>query len=305
MNKELDAWRLGAGPAGASPPPPKTDADRTVADLIELYRASPKFRGLAPKTPYDYEWHLEIIRRWAGDKRPKVIGRKLAQAFYGTMQKATPAKANAAMRVARILFNFARDQELVDANPFEKPGLVGTEPRLRIWTPAEIDAMVALADALERPSMGDAILLAYYLGQREGDLLDLTWLQRQADPRGNGYRIRLRQSKRGAWIDVPLAPRLAARLKATRRRLDEHECKAPQIVVSEQTGRRYGGDNFRHRFAEIRAEVVADWQRRHPGANEPCPSADLWFMDLRDTAVTNLATAGCTIPESAPGCGRY
>jgi hypothetical protein len=28
-----------------------------------------------------------------------------------------------------------------------------------------------------------------------------------------------------------------------------------------------------------------------------CPLADAWYMDHRDTAVTNLAEAGCTVPE--------
>lgn len=151
--------------------------------------------------------------------------------------------------------------------------------------------MVAMADALDRPSIGDAVLLATYLGQREGDLLSLTWLQFQ------GGRIKLRQSKRGARIDVALVPRLAVRLEAARARLDEHGCTAPEIVVSEETGRGYRADNFRHHFAAIRAELVAEWQRANPAATAPCPFADLWFMDLRDTAITNLGSSGCTVPE--------
>jgi hypothetical protein len=300
LNRELDAWRLGAGPAGTLPAP-KVAAPVTVAELIQRYRLSPRFRELAPKTRYDYEWCLGIVTEWAGDAPARTIGRALAQKFYASMQQATPAKANAVMRVARLLFKFAWDHELVASNPFEKPGLVGTEPRLRIWTPAEVDIVVEVADLLERPSIGDAVLLALYVGQRQGDVLRLPWVRYQ------DKRIRLRQSKRGAWIDAPAVPRLVERLAAARARLDAHGCRAPEIVVSEETGRGYGSDNFRHHFAAVRDEAIAEWCRRdRPAAAAEgreamtpakCPLADVWYMDLRDTAVTNLAEAGCTVPE--------
>ena len=60
---------------------------------------------------------------------------------------------------------------MVTSNAAEKPGLIATPPRLRIWTAEERDAMIAAADAApekegERSyaSIGDAVMLACYAG---------------------------------------------------------------------------------------------------------------------------------------------
>jgi len=55
------------------------------------------------------------------------------------------------------------------------------------------------------------------------------------------------------------------------------------LVISETTGRPYKEDHFRHEFARIRDL-----------AGLP---AGLLYMDLRRTAVLNLARSSCTVPE--------
>ncbi|WP_022729740.1 tyrosine-type recombinase/integrase [Fodinicurvata sediminis] len=301
LNRELDAWRGSGGVAVQTrqgPPP------GSVADLIRRYKASPKFKSLRPKTQKDYRAHLQLIEDWAGPAPVRSLTRRLVQRWYHAMQPGTPAKANAALRVLRILLNFAMNEGDVEVNVAAQPGMIGTQPRLRIWTPEEIEAFVEMADVLDRPSIGDAVLCGAYLGQREGDLLELTRLQ------VSGQRVRLRQSKRSARIDVPMVPRLERRLKAAMARLEHYGCTAPQIIVSETTGRKYRADNFRHVFAEIRAAAAADGmpslqgQRAPDAAEEAEPPVPAQFMDLRDTAVTNLAEAGCTIPEIASISGH-
>lgn len=62
-----------------------------------------------------------------------------------------------------------------------------------------------------------------------------------------------------------------------------------------KTPRRRGNpDTFRHRFAELRAIAA----RTVPSI------VDAWFMDTRDTAVSRLALAGCTVPEIASITGH-
>jgi hypothetical protein len=57
--------------------------------------------------------------------------------------------------------------------------------------------------------------------------------------------------------------------------------------MREETGAAWSGDNFRRHFGTIRALASKD-----------VPSiAAKNFQDLRDTAVTWLARASCTIPE--------
>lgn len=298
INAELDAWRAGKarGP-DAAPGRNALGLDPGVTPgsityLVNLYKASPKYAKLAVSTKRGYDWCLRLIdQRW-GEGPARALTPLAVQEFYTSMYDAAPAKANAVIRVLRLLLEFGRRNNVVAANVAARPGLIGTAPRVRIWTDAEIAAMVAAANARQLPSIGVAVMLGLYTAQRRGDLLRL--------PRFhclNG-RIRLQQSKRRAQIDIKQTPRLARCLDEAEARIAARWPQAKTILVCELTGRPWHEDTFTHHFAEVReAAAQGAATTDTTAAREPCPSiADAWFMDLRDTAITNLAAAGNTIP---------
>jgi len=261
--------------------------------MIRLYKASPRYQNLAEKSRYDYACNLRIIEDWAGDAPVKALDRATVQEFYQSIwQTGKHAKANAVLRVLRILLKFAWDSGHVASNAAEKPGLISTAPRLRIWTDAEIDAFVLAADAMGWPSVGDAVIYGVTLGQRQGDLLALRHIDLQAD--GAGWRLTLRQSKRGARVAIRLHPRAAARYTAARRRASDAGVTTPTVLYHEQTGKAWRAVTFRHIFAAVRSQA----------ATTVPTITDAWFMDTRDTSVTNLAQAGCTVPEIAAITGH-
>jgi len=112
-------------------------------------------------------------------------------------------------------------------------------------------------------------------------------------------RRQIRQSKTGKLVPVKDTPELGARLEQARKRVAELKLKfatRPEtIVVDETTGLPYVEDTYRHVFGEVRALAIA-------GSEElglaPCPSiAGKRDQDFRDTAVTWLALAECTMAE--------
>ena len=117
-------------------------------------------------------------------------------------------------------------------------------------------------------------MLAAFLGQRQADVLALTW----SDYRGGAFRVC--QAKTGEVVEVPAVPELKSRLESLAGDV------STEIVVAETTGRPYKGDHFRREFAAVRRAAT-------PAAPE---LADLQFMDLRRTAVVWLAEEG--VPES-------
>ena len=94
-----------------------------------------------------------------------------------------------------------------------------------------------------------AVRMASDLGQREGDILTVHRGQRS----GMSILIRPQKTRRrlNRVIQVPLLPDLA-------RMLDENPDGATVYVISEETGKPYKADNFRHGFAEIRATAGID-----------------------------------------------
>jgi integrase len=119
------------------------------------------------------------------------------------------------------------------------------------------------------------VLLALWTGQRQGDLLRLTWSAY------DGRTIRLKQSKTGTRVEIPVGAPLKAVLNATER--------LSPIILLTTDGKPWTPDGFRASFAKARDKAGIQ---------------DVTFNDLRGTAVTRLAVAGCTEAEIATITGH-
>jgi len=171
------------------------------------------------------------------------------------------------------------------ANPRHALELPRPDGRIVIFSDREIRALIEAADALGRPSIGDAVMLGLFTAQRQRDRV---WLKDEGLIDG---RRHFRQTKTRKLVAVKDAPQLAARLEAARARVAALKLRLgtrPEtIVVDETTGEAYRQDTYRHVFAAVRAHALV-----------ACPSlAGKRDQDLRDTAVTWLARAGCTLLE--------
>lgn len=316
----------------------------SVADLCADWQRSKKFRRpddpaearrltaakivYAQRTIKDVSWKLSVIERF----HPVVWGLPVAAleqpTLYGMYDELSDshglATARGVLRYLSIALKWGRRagrHRLAD-NPASGLGMATPPPRLRFATRQEIAALIAAADRLGHPEMGDMIVLGVWTGQRQGDRLQLT------DKGSLNARRVFRQSKTGAIVSVPEAPELTKRLAAAARRRRRADIVNPRIVLDESRWEPFpdDGDRYRKRFAEIRAaaangvvdrEATALAVEEHRRARRnapppvvyavaPCPSLlgdaeagilPFLEMNLRDTAVTWLALAGCSVPE--------
>jgi integrase len=227
----------------------------------------------------------------------------------------TPAHRNAVLRVLGILFEHGVRLGWLHRNPAAKPGIEKLEPSGLVWPSEAIDAFVAAADARGRHSIGTAVLLNEWLGQRQGDILRL---KRSAIVDGT---IHIKQGKTGSRValEIDAVARLWQRFQAEVARVEArdygHRALPEELIVDEKAGRRYAGDHFRHLFAEIRADVARVQPKFHvdcllPGRDANDPEAflvqvtDLTYRHLRHTAVTRLAEAGCDVTSIAAVTGH-
>ena len=160
----------------------------------------------------------------------------------------------------------------MDANPCEKGGRLyrGTRAE-KVWSDADEAAFLRAAPQ----HLHLAIVLALWTGQRQGDLLRLPWSAY------DGERIRLKQSKTGARVEIPVGTPLKAALDATKR-------QSPIILVNSE-GKPWTADGFR-----------SSWRKACQAANV----VGVTFNDLRGTAVTRLAVAEATVPQIASITGH-
>lgn len=273
LNDAVAAWRRGA-------PVPEIEGQHTrlhpragtVDALIRLFATSERFQRLAPSTKRGYLQSLGVISKWAGDAPVESLTRRVILDFYRVMSRRAPAYAGAVMRVMRLLLQTGVDNEWIDANPAVKLGIKTQKPRATLWPEGAVERFVELADKMGQGGVGTAVLLAVCLGQRQGDILRLTW----ASWKDGAFRIR--QGKTGRWVEIPAMQSLQDRLASQPR-------SAMQIVAS-PTGLPWTARNFMRAFHKVRRAASQSWPEY--GFD------NLWFLDLRRTAVVRMAEAGCT-----------
>ena len=141
----------------------------------------------------------------------------------------------------------------------------------KIWEETHIAAFLAVAsEPLQR-----ALVLALETGQRQGDLLTLPWSAY------DGTWIRLRQSKTGRRVNIPVTRRLRAILENSKR--------TATVILTTKRGMAFQQNAFRKAWGDAcrKAKITG-----------------LTFHDLRGTAVTRLAEAECSTAEIAAITGH-
>ena len=255
LNRQAARWRSGAD-KGAN-------KKGTLAALIEHYKGAPEFRNLADKTRKDYSRYLEMLAERFGDLKVATMPREFVFALRDRYAD-TPRTANYVISVLRRLMNFAVDRGWRTDNPVLRPRLLKTGPGHKIWTAEAEEKFRAVAP----PEMVLAMDLAIYTGQREGDILRMTWQQY------DGTTVEVVQSKTKAKVWIPIHRDLKARLDAL--------TKSSIFILTTRTGRPFKADHFRHQWRKAILDAGLDGHT---------------FHGLRHTAADRLAEAGCSDRE--------
>lgn len=123
--------------------------------------------------------------------------------------------------------------------------------------------------------MQRALILALHTGQRLSDLLRAAWTNY------DGKTLRIRQSKGNVVVAIPCTRALRGMLDAMPR--------DATVILTSVTGKAWKKRHFSDQWKE---------------ASDAAGLQDLHFHDLRGTAITMLAEAGCTVPEIASITGH-
>ena len=242
----------------------------TFAALVADYQASPEFTKLRERTQKDYIYQLGRLVQKFGTLPVAGIDREIIYRLRDTYAD-KPRTATYVVQVLRLLFSWAVERGRMKKNPAKGVKGLRMTPRQEVWSPEAEAAFLAAADG----SMTLAYMLAIYTAQRQGDILCMTWSQY------DGARLRIRQSKTGTLIVIPVHPDL-------KRVLDGLERRSVMILTTE-AGQPFKADHFRHRWRTVTLAA---------GLNE------LQFRDLRRTAAVRLSEAGATPQEVAAITGH-
>jgi integrase len=169
--------------------------------LLQGYQASQDFLALRERTRADYIKQITKIEQKFGDAPNKALAdprtRGIFMDWRDELALRSKRQADYAWTVLARVLSWAKDRGKIMVNPCERGGRVYHGTRVDfVWSVEDEAAFLEHAPThLHLP-----LLLALWTGQRQGDLLRLPWSAY------NGASIRLRQSKTGARVEIPVGP---------------------------------------------------------------------------------------------------
>ncbi|UNK39325.1 tyrosine-type recombinase/integrase [Shinella sp. H4-D48] len=264
----------------------KPRSHETVGALVEIYSLK-QLPTLSAATQRSYRPFLNKIEKKFGSMPFAAVeelgSRQEFENWRDTMVD-RPRTADLAWTVLKLLFSYATEKEMLKRNPCLGGGRMakaGTRKDI-IWTDEEIAALSASAPQ----QIADALLLAQWTGQRQGDLLALSWANY------DGTHIRLKQSKGGRRVTVKVSSELKDVLDA-RRAVVASENSGMDIsdlpILTNSRGERWTSDGFRTSWGKVVAKTSVKGKT---------------FHDLRGTFITSARRAGASIDDIAMATGH-
>ena len=249
----------------------------TFSGLMHDYLHSPEFGKRAESTQKEYRRMLAKAEEQFGRMPLAALeDKRVRQDFMSWRAKVAKSsgdrEADNRLSVVSAMLSWANENGRIFSNHvlgFRR--LYSVDRSELIWMPEHIQSFMDVAPV----EMQRALILALHTGQRQGDLLRLTW--------GNydGRAISLRQGKTGRRVDIPCT-------RALRRMLDGMNRDAA-VILTTKTGQPWKARYFK-----------TQWE----AASKAAGISELHFHDLRGTAITMLAEAGCTTAQIASITGH-
>lgn len=214
----------------------------TVAWLVAKYLASPTFEAVGTGTQADYRYALDKLVEKFGDAPIDQVKASHVTLYIEQRSQSSKHRALREKAVLSMIYAWAIERDYCKFNP---AGAVKTKKlpgRKHVYIHDDmLDAVYAEAPQ----DLKDAMDLAYYIGQRPGDLLDMTLV------RIRDGMLEYRQSKTQTPQRIALVGELAAVIDRIQARKAEHKVTSMYLLVNER-GRKMTKAMLRSRFEAAR-----------------------------------------------------
>jgi integrase len=286
--KLADQWEDAARSAVTPPPEPMT-----VRLWCAAWVASHK-GALSDGTFLAYEHRARHFLEHLGKRADSLIGEitKADIVAYRTalLEKISPMTVNHAVKVLRMMFEAARKDQLIPANPaadlkaLKDEGKVGRRP----FTASELKALLDTAAGEWR----SLILFGIYTGQRLNDLALLTW--QNIDTVAGEVRLRTRKTSR--FMSIPLAGPLLRHIATLEAGDDPSGYVHPKSAAFALGGKLKISNTLSGQFRNLMASAGLAQLQQHramkQGRAVRRDMRELCFHSLRHTATSLMKNAG-------------
>ena len=185
-------------------------------NAVDNYLHTRQFCSLSSSSQKNYECcltafcRMSVMGRTLGNIQVGKLNVAICSEIYDTWELETStANANHNARVFSVLMNYLVAMEIILSNPMSRVKKRQSDPRSVIWTHDQVLSFLNTAfTKFEWRNIGLIVLMCYEWGQRPIDIRNLTWDSVDLD---EGV-VKIKQTKRGAEVELPIPPNLIAML---------------------------------------------------------------------------------------------
>jgi integrase len=240
-----------------------------MLELFDKYEAE-YVPELQPRSQRDYKGILVILRKTFGHLTPQEVKPRHVADFINV--KTGRIHRNRMVTILSTVYKIAMGSWCIEmdlVNPCTVVKKWPTKPRERYITDAEFAGCRAIAC----PQVQIAMDLALLTGQRQSDIVGLTWKQIKAIGVARpDWRIEIDQGKTGKKLAIMISPAVETVLK--RAKLMEPQWPR-EFVIRTKWGKRYSPDGFR----ALWQRTIREWMK---SGNE-----NFHFHDIRAKAISD------------------
>ncbi len=251
------------------------------------------YKNRALRTQEGIDRAFKRISAIIGETNVRMFQRRHARALYNRLYDEGGAHvARDTLKWFRRAMRYAQELGVRDDNPASELSIVEPPSRQAVWSPTEVEAVIAAAlvggraksgnEIPPRPSIALAIAIAYDVGQQKCDVLDLKWDQWD----GKGFTVTQKKQRGRRRLYLPVSD-------DTRRMLEQVDRISPYVIVDEFTNTPFvDPPNTTSRSRQTAFARIFKKFKIRAGVTR-----DVWFADLRRTALTELGNNGATTTE--------
>jgi integrase len=244
----------------------------------------------------------ELLPAWRHRKAKDVTRRDVRDILDAIVDRKAPIMANRTLALARKVFNFGLERDLVENNPCHKIKPPSREQsRERVLSDDEISALWKALDQEGRA--GRYLIAAFYrlrllTAQRGREVLRMKWSDLSQEPGGSVWTVPSDVTKNRRSHRVPLTAAVLEILKAVGVQLEEDRRRA-------NTWREKKGEPLRQPsewvFPSPRGKApMANTQKAFDRVRLACGNPNFTAHDLRRTAATRM-TGELKVPRFTVG----
>lgn len=227
-----------------------------IKHVVNHYLRSSSFLSLSSRSQQNYESTLRAIldssinSKKLGEIRLSDVTSRICSKFYDEWLRSTSTyTANRYSLIFSVFLNYCISIELIDINPMSRVKKQQHEPKSIVWTREQVERFLNTAfSEFKYRNVGLITLMCYEWAQRPIDIQRLKWENIDFENK----KVTIKQTKRGATVQLPLEEPLLSMLKEQKDTWDFQEYVVPHHRPSDNAYRPFASSTMSSLVNEIK-----------------------------------------------------